>query len=316
MARANSPTAYVGITDWDWFQTLRSIPGLDEANFWQPSPGGGFSVLEPGEPFLFKLHAQRGGKIVGCGFFLRHDTVPLSVAWGAYRLANGVGSEVEMHQRVQLYRRVGHGGPSDYEIGCILLKDPVFFDEADWLDAPGWKPNIVRGKGYSLAEEPGVSLWRELEPRLLKYAGEAPEQHVVNEPAAKYGSPVFIRPRLGQRSFKVAVADAYQRRCAVTGERVLPVLEAGHIRPYAEGGEHRIDNGLLMRRDIHRLFDRGYLTVTPELEVQVSERLHEEFNNGHDYLAMSGRQIQLPANPADRPDPKVLAWHNHERYVA
>src|SRR5258708_30539604 len=79
--------------------------------------------------------------------------------------------------------------------------------------------------------------------------------------APRYGPPVFTRPRLGQGSFQAAILDAYARRCAITGERVLPVLEAAHIVPYGEGGEHRVDNGLLLPRDLHALFERGYLTV-------------------------------------------------------
>ena len=51
------------------------------------------------------------------------------------------------------------------------------------------------------------------------------------------------------------MTDAYERRCAVTGEKTLPVLEAAHIRPYALLGPHRVNNGLLLRSDLHKLFD-------------------------------------------------------------
>ena len=76
---------------------------------------------------------------------------------------------------------------------------------------------------------------------------------------ARYGEPLLIRPRLGQGAFRVLVTDIYQRRCAVTQERTLPALEAAHIRPYGEGGQHEAQNGLLLRRDIHSLFDAGYV---------------------------------------------------------
>jgi len=132
----------------------------------------------------------------------------------------------------------------------------------------------------------------------------------------KYGPPIFVLPRLGQGSFQAAIIDAYARRCAITGERVLPVLEAAHIKAYAEGGEHRVDNGLLLRRDLHALFDRGYLTVSPEMEVVVSKRLREEFHNGEEYLAMTGHKLLAPTRPADRPSPQFLDWHNQHRFVA
>lgn len=57
---------------------------------------------------------------------------------------------------------------------------------------------------------------------------------------ARFGAPHLIRPRLGQGAFRVLVTDVYGRKCAVTGERTLPALEAAHIRPYAEGGRTKL----------------------------------------------------------------------------
>ncbi len=54
----------------------------------------------------------------------------------------------------------------------------------------------------------------------------------------RYGTPATYLPRLGQGIFRVQVLDAYGRACAVTGEHSLPVLDAAHIRPYGQGGEH------------------------------------------------------------------------------
>jgi len=61
--------------------------------------------------------------------------------------------------------------------------------------------------------------------------------------------------------FRVIVTDAYDRRCAMTGERTLPVLEAAHIKPYGSGDPHALENGLLLRSDLHILFDQDYITV-------------------------------------------------------
>ena len=81
-----------------------------------------------------------------------------------------------------------------------------------------------------------------------------------------------------------------------------PALDAAHVRPYAEGGVHDVTNGLLLRRDIHSLFDRGYVTVTPELRFEVSRRIKEEFENGRDYYALHGRSVQPPERLTARPD--------------
>ena len=130
----------------------------------------------------------------------------------------------------------------------------------------------------------------------------------------RFGAPDVVRPRLGQGAFRILVTDIYDRRCAVTGERTLPVLEASHIKPYAEGGAHDPTNGLLLRSDLHTLFDRGYITVTPEYRLEVSRRIRDEFENGRDYYALSGHQLRLPRVESTRPDPRLLDWHNAYKF--
>jgi putative restriction endonuclease len=132
----------------------------------------------------------------------------------------------------------------------------------------------------------------------------------------RYGTPLIIRPRLGQRTFKIAVTEAYERACAITGEHSLPVLDAAHIRPYADGGEHRTSNGLLLRADLHRLFDRGYLTVTPDLQIKVSTKLRDEYKNGHTYYPLDEIRLTVPRDPAARPDAALLEWHSTNKFAA
>src|SRR5205807_9861979 len=135
----------------------------------------------------------------------------------------------------------------------------------------------VTFKTYSTDESDGRLLWEAVQKRAEAEAIPLPA-HEVGLP--RFGHPTLIRPRLGQGAFRILVTDAYQRRCAITGERTLPALEAAHIKPYGDGGLHEARNGLLMRRDLHSLFDSGYVTVTPDLKFQVSRRIKEEFENG------------------------------------
>ena len=135
--------------------------------------------------------------------------------------------------------------------------------------------------------------------------------------AARYGAEYLARARLGQGAFRVLVTEAYHRRCAITGERTLPVLEAAHIRPYAESGPHRISNGILLREDLHTLFDDGYITLSPDLRVKVSSRIREEFENGREYYAHHGQPlVAMPERAEERPDTDLLRWHNEHVFVA
>ena len=183
-------------------------------------------------------------------------------------------------------------------------------------------PTGVRG----LDEVLGRRLWDEVQDRLAKSTRARPAEGTLfssksSEPAARFGEPTLVHPRLGQGSFRVLVTDAYERRCAVTLERTLPALEAAHIRPYAEGGSHDISNGLFLRADIHRLFDQGFVTVTPDYQFRVSRRLQDEYENGRIYYDLEERirrsgGIHIPKDPANRPEPELLRWHSSDRFVA
>ena len=87
-------------------------------------------------------------------------------------------------------------------------------------------------------------------------------------------------------------------------------LDAAHIRPYCDGGKHEPPNGLLLRSDIHRLFDSGYVTVSPNLHFEVSCQIREEFENGRDYYALHGKRIAVPQKPELGPASRALAWHS------
>lgn len=293
----------MGITDWDWFDLLRRTPNLEEVNFWQPSGSRLFRALEPGELFLFKLHSPRN-YIAGGGIFAHSTLLPISLAWETFGIANGASDLDQMRARVERYRRQDPQPVYDYNVGCILLEQPFFLDEDHWIPVPrDWQPYIVQGRGYDLTVEPGLTLWARLQT-----AQSTPI--LLGEGLARYGTPVLTLPRLGQATFRVFVTDAYQRRCALTNERTLPALDAAHIKPFSASGEHRVENGLLMRRDLHALFDRGYITVTPSLSIEVSRRIREEFENGRDYYRLHGRAIRPPTNSAHHPSAENLRWHN------
>jgi putative restriction endonuclease len=125
---------------------------------------------------------------------------------------------------------------------------------------------------------------------------------------------MLVRPRYGQKSFRIAILDVYGRRCSVTSERTLPALEAAHIRDYRDVQTHTLSNGILFRADIHKLFDSGYVTVTPDRHFEVSRRIKEEFENGRDYYRMHGSEVRPPSNAAARPALDALTWHSENRF--
>jgi putative restriction endonuclease len=308
---------WTGITDSDWFEQLARNPPV-EVNFWQPSGGVPFRALEPGGLFLFKLHSPQNF-IVGGGWFLRHSALPVSIAWKAFEAKNGVSSHAALLTRVRKYSKDTFS--PDPIIGCNILERPFFWPQEHWINVSGkWAPNIVRGRTYDTTKEDGATLWADVRARLDSGLGnetDAINLRDLDNNGPRWSREFLARARLGQGAFRVLVTEAYRRRCALTAERTLPVLEAAHIQPYAESGPHRLSNGLLLRSDIHTLFDLGYVTVTPDFSVMVSRRIKSEFENGRAYYAYDGARLEnVPDRTDERPGAAYLRWHNENRFRA
>jgi putative restriction endonuclease len=317
---------YAGVTDHDWFDFLSAQPGIDEVNFWRPSGSTRFRALRQGDLFLFKpprskrTRSRPGGPdlIAGGGIFASFSVLPISWAWETFDIKNGASSYSELRRQLVRHRRVADDPRVDFHIGCIILTQPFFLDEAQWFPVPDWSASIESGKSYDVETQAGRYLWDSVQRAWQqKPAFDLAQQaHRVEEERARYGKETTIQPRLGQSAFRVLVADAYRRSCAITEEHTLPALEAAHIKPYGDSGPHAVYNGLLLRSDVHRLFDKGYITVTPELRIEVSRRIRDEFENGRYYYPFHGKALNhLPTRKEDWPSKGLLIWHNENIFT-
>jgi putative restriction endonuclease len=309
-------TGYIGLTDPDWYGFLSTRPHVDEVNFWQPHGSKAFRAISPGEPFFFKLRAPEKA-IAGFGFFERFQSLTALEAWELFCEMNGAPDFSAMIERITRLRGADTvtPGSGDFLIGCVLIAAPVFFKPPDWVFPPkDWaRTGIQQGKRYSLDSGEGARIFREcLERASVSQYWNVDRDAESDEGLARYGSGAFIRPRLGQGLFSLTVRDAYGGACAVPGEHSRPVLEAAHIVPYSSGGQHRVTNGLLLRSDLHRLYDHGYVTVTPDYEFRVGDALRKEFHNGRSYYVLNGHCISVPKAATLRPDRDLLEWHQQQ----
>ncbi|MGJ6980678.1 HNH endonuclease [Aestuariimicrobium soli] len=329
---------FVGVTDNNWAGFLRDHSDLTEANFWQPSPHN-FKVLKPGEPFLFKTKDPRkfpptaapGYSLVGGGFFDQYVELRVSEAWAIWGQGNGVSSERELLSRARAYRGTNRGldfSEGDPTIGCIILRN-VFFAEmgAELPQPPHWATNIVSGRGYDLTgvnPDPDSEYVQQAFATLqaharIDYGWDSDLRQVSIEwNGPRHGVPRLVTPRTGQCMFKLAVATAYRHRCAITGSATFPSLEAAHIRPFASGGAHAVSNGLLLRTDVHRLYDGGYLSIDPDLRLRVSPQLRQRGWNGVEFYQREaeGFRVTEPPDVSNKPDREALAWHYHTVFRA
>lgn len=298
---------YVAVTDPDWFRHVRDAAPV-EINFWMPRDTRRFLSLSPNELFLFKLRGDREARVVGGGYFIEKINMPAYMAWEAFGADNGCARRDDFFHRL---RSLGGDEENleEREIGCVLLAEPFALPEP--IALPDWAPNIVQGRGYDLSSERGAALWSAVRAQLETVAEFTGSQAArVEEIRAGYGPPALAARRRGQGAFRLLTIEKYHRRCCITGEHTLPALEAAHIVPFAAGGDHRASNGLCLRADLHRLFDRGLLAVDERRRARVSSRIAELFLNGDVYYRLEGRElVSLPDRPEDRPDPEALRFH-------
>jgi putative restriction endonuclease len=309
--------AAVANTDIAWFRHFRRNDAtvvVDEVNFWRPvSQGGRFSVVDLGGPVFFRLKAPLRS-IAGFGFFAGTLDMTVAMAWEFFGQANGDPTYSSFVGRIHGYRAQYGRDTSELDqqrITCLVLREAVFLRDEDWLPwdrREQWSDNVVAVKGYDLTEGVGTVL----ADLLAATSATAPEDLVGDFRPVAVDSRALaetLEPiRAGQGAFRIRLLAAYGG-CAVTGEHALPVLDAAHIQPYLGPQSNHVQNGVVLRTDLHRLYDDGYITITPDHRLEVGSRLREEFDNGRAYYAMAGQGVRVPRDPRLQPSREALEWH-------
>ena len=194
-------------------------------------------------------------------------------------------------------------------VGSEPRREPFLFDktsDAKWyLTQDGWKyviDEIIPKLGSEIEEKYGLSEKLSQDPTLpdLFAFNESDESglnyHLVSR---------IIKQRRGQPDFRRKLLSAYGGVCSVTGSNATEALEAAHITPVAQRGSMAISNGILMRADVHTLFDLGLLTINPDtMRVELSESLRDT-----DYAYLHDKKITLPKLELNSPSSSELSNH-------
>lgn len=314
---------FVANTDRRWFDHLQSIGVagvVDEVNFWSPQAQRRMKHFVPGEPIFFRLKAPTNA-VAGYGFYAHFDLLELHVAWDTFGDRNGFVDRYEFLRALGAWRdqEAFAVGADGRKLACTILREAVFWPESRWMpwgDAAGWHRNVTQGATIHDAK---------LAERLMQQVQL--DQHIPPEEFAPEFTLVDVddreivaaqrRQRVGQGTFRSRLISAYSGRCAITGERTEPVLDAAHVQPYLGPRSNHIQNGLLLTKEFHTLFDLGYITVTPDHHVRISPKIREKWTNGRRFYEFDGRElVSLPDTTIERPSSAALRWHNERRFVA
>lgn len=258
----------LALTDVEWFKYLREWqPPI--INFWTPTAWV-VNKINPGDVFYFFLKSPYR-RVGGYAIFVYSVRFTLADAWKKFAIGNG---EASLDRVLERLRSINKAIDPDSMIGCIILKDAVYF----------------RDKDFITAEELGTTFSQGIQK--FKYlTGAACEENrdsvVVREYLRREYS--YGRARVASGPFRDTLLNIYGK-CTITGADYPLVLRAAHIDPDSKDSNPR--NGLLLRSDIHTLFSANLLTVGQDYRVKLSQILENT-----SYEGLEGKGIYLPKDP-------------------
>ena len=184
-------------------------------------------------------------------------------------------------------------------LGNASMEDRKVWEEfhADW--------ERLALQGAKISGELGVR-------DIVALAGEDEEKIVEIESFEAGGRQAWVEVRTKQAFFRKAVISSYQARCCMSGLGVPSLLIASHIVPWKKDRSNRLNprNGLCLSALHDRAFDKGLITVTPELQIKVSNALKKSASERFltsSLLSLEGERLTLPEKFF--PEPRFLEYH-------
>lgn len=219
--------------------------------------------------------------------------------------------------------------PADYCYNCInhgIMFDKHIFIRTgetsyEFVDEDyDYEGDVFYAPGGHWASKRAVGQWKGKRFEFWERFRKLPDKYVVgnqgnntvDQGACESASHAIdkhtyqkILSRRGQADFRRKLLHAYENKCAITGCSTTAVLEAAHILPHSEMQSYATKHGILLRADIHTLFDLYLMSVDPStMQLVVSKECMD------DYGQLIGKQITVPAHPNERPSVDALATHH------
>lgn len=275
---------YVGITDTNWMKFIKDQKDNigKYINFWTPGKKT-FKAIQPGGLFLFKLHAKKAkdenGEIVGGAYFDGFEQMSVSEAWNRFGYGNGTTSQYELKSIIDEYR-VRNNMDRNADIGCIVLRDPFFFEEDKWIESPAdWGKSIVSGKKYDISEGIGYDLYQHVTAMI----NGNPDEFIITDIEADADKlqilgkerETFIKARVNQSVFRERLLNKYNC-CCLCKVSNPKFLIASHIKPWADSENDEkldADNGFLFCPNHDALFDSGYISFDENGAILISKKI-------------------------------------------
>lgn len=262
--------------------------------------------LNPGSLVLIFRQDDKSAHIIGGAYFLTWRNFDLKTTWELYGVNNGAYDYDDFVHEVEL-----RGGNANSTLSVALLAHTFMFEENDAVLIPDEFCEFL-GNNQVLSVTLDEPIGRYLHSRVLErrdnYIGsDGADWRGMNYAASHRNSKTY------GAEFSARVLNAYDFQCAISGYRARPVLSVAHIQPFYDNKFQKSSNGVVLRSDLYQLFRAGYITIAytedgEHMICRVSKAVRAAY--GEDYMVYDGREVKLPANRSEWPEPSYVKWHN------
>lgn len=269
-------------TEIKWAEFLMEKGITGEVNFWTPTDWK-IRGLKRGDRLYFMLKSPIR-QIGGYGSFVDYKIMDVDAAWNEFGIRNGCDSILELKSRLAAY----NSNVTLSAIGCLILNDICFFDSPVDPANVGlsFPREVVKFKYYRDTTDPFLS------HEAISYTTPFALVHSTDKTKKNH----LMSERVGQPQFKLDISNAYGYKCCISGEVTPELLQAAHIQSYINKDSNHPQNGLLLRIDLHKMYDSGLLTIDEDYKVHISRKV-----TSPDYTMFDGKTIALPKNKSKWP---------------
>lgn len=286
--------------------------GSSATNFWSIKGDNtplDLAAVKPGTLVLHVLEDSGRYYVVGGGYFVKWARLSPAKAWECFGVRNGVESWEDMLTKVK-----ERGGDENSVLVSSILYGTFIFSRRDGIPVPDEFTEEFNQQGIRFLLDTHEPLGHYLDHILReRRAGMHTDEYCSDWRGIYYLAAKHVE-HSDIDGFHAAVMAAYKFKCAITGDTAIPVLDVANIQPCYSNSFQRVENGILMRCDLRRLFSEGYITLSykndNEIEVLVSKSLASM--GAEAYLKYNGKLLSLPDDKSMWPKREYLQWHRNK----
>lgn len=309
---ANSQHIMICKVDHSWYSIIKSeyfSAGTNSTNFWtvecEQDLDPALRTFEPGTMVLYVLDHHDHSFVVGGGFFLSWVFLNPKQLWEILGVRNGSHSYEDFFDKVRAL-----GGNEDSVLASSVLNGTFILTRRDSIMIP----DEFRAHFQDLPARSLLSLDEPIGKYLEKIVNEV-RVAMLDAYGQHWPGIYYVASNRNSRSyiqgFTARVMNAYEFRCAITGTSARPVLEVAHLQPFYDHNFQSVQNGILLRCDVQKMFNTGYITLEykndDEIAVKVSRTIKSVW--AEDYAVYNGKKIFLPKDRALWPKKEYIEWH-------